>query len=132
VSTNQRSVRLGNADALSEALSKILLHFSHLSLETAHVSSFIFRTLLDGATFPNMLSLRLDITNLVLTKHEINTCAGSDFFPEQVCWGRDPRNNAYWPLERQVKRTRKPYRTGSRASCVLDTRTTSCLPLQTC
>jgi len=55
---------------LSQALESVLPRLEHLSLEAAHVSSFVYGNLLSSILLPRLRSLRLEVTNLVLTEDE--------------------------------------------------------------
>jgi hypothetical protein len=96
------------AETLSEALSKVLPQLSHLSLDASLVSSFVFKTLLAGESLPKMQSLRLDISDLVLTDHEISLCADSDLFLEGVNWVWDTNHDRYAPLQWQPIESSQP------------------------
>jgi hypothetical protein len=74
------------ANALSKTLSERLPYLTHLSLEAAHISSFIFEIVLADKIMPNLRSLRLDITSLILTYPDYKTCAKLEELPEDVHW----------------------------------------------
>jgi hypothetical protein len=55
-----------------------------------------------------MRSLRLDITQLVLTSREVKKCSSSDLFSNNIYWISSPPNDVCWPLSIQRKGIRKP------------------------